>query len=353
MRQAELQSLFLQNFGRLFPQFRFRGLRRFPSHTHAPFAFALSVSFGKAEVELDLLCATLVDGHPQDVRRMMELVQRAEATPAESDAVPVLVAPFFSDDARALCREKGLGYFDLAGNAGLDAARVYVDVEGKANRHVRKRELGTPFLGKSERIVRRLLIEPGRRWNMRELAVAAEVSLGLASMVTSSLAEMGVIGKQRSGTSLYDPRALLDAWAEHYDLRRSPFRVYRAWRNVAALEADLARRRDALADSYALTLWSGAYRLLTSSEPAPHLALYWRDSTERLVAELGLNEDAGNTYVFVFRPFDDSLFWGRRETEGHLFVVHPLQLYLDLGSGDEEEVVLAQRVRDRLLSTPY
>jgi hypothetical protein len=32
-----------------------------------------------------------------------------------------------------------------------------------------------------------------------------------------------------------------------------------------------------------------------------------------------------------------------------LRVAHPLQLYLDLGSGDERELELAKRLRERLL----
>ena len=62
-----------------------------------------------------------------------------------------------------------------------------------------------------------------------------------------------------------------------------------------------------------------------------------------------MSKRKGQTPVFVFQPYDESLLWGATETRDHLSVVHPLQLYLDLCSGDKEELELAESVRSRLL----
>lgn len=348
MRQSDVQALFLKRFGELYPQLKFRGMRRFPSRTHGPYGLALRVAFGKAGIELDMLCVTLTDGYPEEVQRFLALIAAAEVRPPSTDAVPVLVAPFFSEEARVLCREAEIGYFDLAGNAGLDTPHVFLDVGERTHKNGRKKQLRSPFKGKAERVVRRLLLEPDRHWNMRELAKASAVSLGLTSMATSLLAAMKVVTKSRTGLNLYDAASLLETWAQGYDFRRSNFRIYRSAEQVIALQRHLVQQREALGDRYALTLWSGADLLLSRNDASSHLALYWLDKPESLADALRLSRTRGKTHVFVFQPYDESLLWGKQMRNG-LSVAHPLQLYLDLGSGDEEELRLAQHVRERLL----
>ena len=350
MRRAEVESQFLSSFESLYPQIGFRGIRRFPRRMREPFAFALRIALGRAAREIDLLCVILTRGHPQEVERCVARVQELTASegPPE-DAMSVLVAPYLAPDARSLCRQAAMGYFDLAGNAGLDGAGVYMDITGKSNQNVRKRQVTTPFEGKAERIVRCLLLSPKRRWRMRELAAEAGVSLGLASMVTTMLADNGVLSKSRSGLDLFDPGALLEAWSQNYDLRKSALRVYRSWSGINRLVSRLAAERTSFGSRYALTLWSGAQRLVKEDGVPPHLAIYWSGTVDPLVRALQLDRDVGRYYVFILQPYDESIFWGAEEDRAGVRIAHPVQLYLDLSAGDEEELALAQRLRERLL----
>jgi len=349
LRQAEVQSRFLESFSVLYPRITFRGVRRFPARAYGPYGFALRIAFGKTGVELDMLCAVLTDGFPQDVKRYIRRIQQARTSQPNEEAVSVLIAPYFAQEACALCREAGIGYFDLAGNAGLDTPRAFLEISGQANPYQRERQVHTPFEGKAERLVRTLLLDPNRLWTLRELVKAAGISLGLASMVTSALADMGVVAKNRGGLGLLRPGALLDAWAQSYDLRRNAFCIYRSMAGVSELETRLVGDGQALGGRPVLTLWSGAHHLLQEESDAPRLALYWQGKPESLAQTLELSSDEGKTFVFVFQPYDESLLWGITEEHGRPAVVHPLQLYLDLASGDEEELHLAQRVRKRLL----
>jgi hypothetical protein len=349
LRHAEVQSLFLQGFGTSYTQLKFRGIRRFPDRTHGPYDFALRVTFGRSGHELDLLCVTLTEGFPQDVRRAIEQIHEAEPFASEVDVAPALVVPFMAEEGQALCRGAGVGYFDLAGNAKLDTERIFLHIRGRPNEHARERQITSPFVGKSERVVRRLLLEPSQRWSMRALAQASHVSLGMASMATTALAELGVVTKSRTGLDLFDPTGLLDMWSRHYDLKRSPFRIYRSQRSLSDLMARLVSRHDQFLNRYVLTLWTGANTLLAEPERIPRLALYWMGSPDPLVRALGLNEERGATYVFIFQPYDEGVFWSRRETGQQLLVAHPLQLFLDLNSGDQAELDLARAVRERLL----
>jgi hypothetical protein len=95
-------------------------------------------------------------------------------------------------------------------------------------------------------------------------------------MATSALVETGGAAKSRGGLSLLDPGNLLNAWAEHYDLRRNPFQIWRATLSVDELETQLAALRPALGDGWALTLWSGAHCLLPDTIPSALGALLAR-----------------------------------------------------------------------------
>lgn len=351
MRQRETENLFLKKFDTLYPRIRFRGLRRFTETTYGPYHFALRAGLGKMKKEVLLLCVPIPSGYPQEVKGFIGRIEETEAPALENKALPCLIAPYFSKEGRILCQEHGIAYLDLAGNANIETKDVYFSVEGKTNEYKRKKTVRSPFEGKSERIVRRLLLEPKRHWHMRELAEAAHVSLGLASMATSSLAEEGYVTKDRSGLDLFDAGALLEAWSESYDIHRNTLRTYRTQTSVGNLATYLANQRDELTDSYALTLWSGADRLLRQNRTSLHLALYWAGAADQLVRRLQLSEDEGETYVFVFHPYDESLIWERKATEHGLFIAHPLQIYLDLASGDRDEQALAARLRSRLL--PY
>lgn len=348
MRQAEVQALFLQRFSEVYPQLLFRGLRRFPDRTYAPYSLALRIALGKNRYEVDLLCVILTEGYPEEVRHFLREISDHKPTSTYSEALITIVAPYLSEEAQALCREAGVGYLDLAGNAYLETERFYFLLAGRPNALARKREVQSPLRGRAERIVRRLFLDPSRVWSLRALAEAAQVSLGLTSMVTTALAKNGWLGKTRQGVFLLDAKGLLEAWAEVYDLRNSPFIAYRAWDDPSILERRLVTNKD-FAGRYALTLWSGAYHLLHEGDPPAHMALFWRGAPEDLAQALRLSREVGKGYVFVFQPYDESLLWGAVETPEGLMVAHPLQLYLDLGSGDERELALAQRVREALL----
>jgi len=355
VRQSEVQSRFLKNFGALYPQLTFRGLRRLAHGSLGPFTFVLRITLGRAAIPVDMLCVALTEGYPEEVRAVIRRIQKTDARPENPDnteTVPVLIAPFFSPESRAMCRAAGMGYMDLAGNAGLETSNALLELTSRANPNAREKQLRDPFAGKAERIARRLLMEPERVWTMRDLAKASGVSLGMASMVTTALANARLVTKGREGVTLADPGGLLDTWGESYDLRRSGFHIYRSWWRVEELEQRLASRATAHGRS-ALTLWSGAGHVLVEdgSSPlsVPRLAFYWQGKLEPLVEVLNLDEVKGRTYVFVFEPYDDSVLWNARPAEGNLEVVHPVQLCLDLGSGDDMELELAQRVRSTLL----
>ncbi|NLX35387.1 MAG: hypothetical protein GXY68_01720 [Chloroflexi bacterium] len=345
MRQAAVMSQFLKRFAEQHPRLAFKGMRQLRDDVMPPYQLVLRVALGQGQREVDLYIVVLGEGHPDDVRRVLGQLQPLPADDGRT-ALQVMVAPQLADDALALCSAANVGAIDLAGNALLDAPGLYYCVSGRDAASGRRRDVSAPFRGKAERVARRLLLERGRDWTMRELAAAAETSLGLASMTTTALAAQRLVAKSRQGLSAHDPTLLLDAWAEAYDLRRSPFVIYRSTLDMAQIEV---RLREQATAPYALTLWSAYRHLMGENVRERYLALFWAGPTSAAEELLHLNRRVGSAYLFLFQPYDESLLWGAQADESGVISVNPLQLYLDLGSGDEQELALAQQVRARLL----
>ena len=136
MRRSQVQSEFLTIFGQTFPRLVLRGLRQFREHTRDPFAFLLRVAIGSSQHEVDLYGVLLSDGNPRDVARMLAMVRDAAPFETDRETSVLMVAPFFSVQARQACDQAGVGYMDLSGNACLDTEHMYIHLSGRENAHV-------------------------------------------------------------------------------------------------------------------------------------------------------------------------------------------------------------------------
>jgi hypothetical protein len=95
--------------------------------------------------------------------------------------------PHLSPETRALCREQECAYLDLEGNARLALDHVFVERTVVSKPPAEKRALRSLFKPKAARILKTLLRDPPRPWQVAELATAARVSLGHVSSVRNSL----------------------------------------------------------------------------------------------------------------------------------------------------------------------
>ncbi|MHB1355840.1 MAG: hypothetical protein ACYCZF_07665 [Anaerolineae bacterium] len=352
MQQNEVINLLIARFEALYPQFVFRALRRLPppGRVGIPYDLLLRIALGQSGKELVLGCIVVEDGYHDEVVRAIQRVGRMREREKDLEPLPVLLSPFLSQDDRSLCRQNGIGHLDLVGNAGFEAPGVVVLIERDAPRPSPKsRRTISPYEGKAERVARRMLSLPRKTWNMRELAAQCGISLGMASMVTTVLLEQGIVTKTRKGVTLFDAQALLEAWEKVYQLNKSPYQVY----HTSASASQVLDRIRSLPlkepDDWALTLWSGALHLLDEAPEEARLALYWAGDVAECAERLHLGRAIGDTIILVFQPYDSSVLWQTTVLTTGVRVVNPLQLYLDLTSGDAEELGLARRVRSGFL----
>jgi hypothetical protein len=72
-----------------------------------------------------LACEVNADTRPSKVRASIKKLQDCTAHLA-GDTTPVLIAPYLSPEAQALCKESHAGFLDLEGNARLSLGEVFI-----------------------------------------------------------------------------------------------------------------------------------------------------------------------------------------------------------------------------------
>jgi hypothetical protein len=70
-----------------------------------------------------LACDVQTDGQPGHLRSALEELRKGHRA---GDATPVIIAPYLSPEAQALCKENMAGYLDLEGNARLALGEVFI-----------------------------------------------------------------------------------------------------------------------------------------------------------------------------------------------------------------------------------
>lgn len=254
-----------------------------------------------------------------------------------ADAYGVFSAPYISSQAALICREAGIGYFDLAGNCHLSFGAVFIHKEGSPNPFSEKRDLRSLYSPKAERILRVLLTSPRQSWKTQELAQAAKVSLGQVANVKKLLVDREWLKADSTGMILNNPSALLDEWAQRYDFRRNQVIEYYALTDVAESEYQFSEACKQLGFSYALTGFSAASRIAPMVR-YQRMSAYVSGEIEPLAAVLGWKTVNSGANIGLLIPYDEGVFYGAKEVGGSQ-IANLAQVYLDLqnsrGRGQE------------------
>jgi hypothetical protein len=276
-------------------------------------------------------------GYPRDVQHAIGQIadlKRLDGTVAD---LPLFAAPAISEAGREMLRRHQIGYWDASGSVYIDLpwALYLIDRPVPAGR---PRPLRDVYRGSTAQVLHALLLEPGRRWHLSELAEQAGTSVSTAHQVGAFLEVQLWMEKEGKGPQsvrvLRQPGALLDAWAETHSL--ATYEAHRFHRWTRQPHEGLPKVADALASlgvEYALTLSSGAQLV------APHVTdagqawiLVPASAMERLdevarASDLQPVDEGENVTFLLTRERSPLLF--RREMQG-LCVASDVQLYLDL-----------------------
>src|SRR5574341_1898557 len=128
----------------------------------------LLVTFRLAEEEHTLVVEVSSLGQPRQIRAAV--TRLAEVRRELPNAYPVAAAVYIGPQSARILKSNNLGFVDLSGNCYLAFDNVLIEKEGKRNVRPSTRPLRSLFAPRATRIVRMLLLEPGRAWRLEELA---------------------------------------------------------------------------------------------------------------------------------------------------------------------------------------
>lgn len=300
-------------------------------------------------------------GQPREVRAaVLQLKHYLSLLPPDKPSHGLVLAPFISEESARICAEAGVGYADFVGNARLSFDRIFIETRAAGSPPSVKREARSIFSPKATRVLRVLLQGPLRAWKVKELAAAADVSLGHVSAVRQQLLAREWATGDQEGIRIKGAagaQAILRDW-----LREDDFSHRVQVREYSTLTSDFT-----LADN--LVSFCGAHNSLSDKDPlftlnfgawlrAPHnvptvVSAYFDqfpDERELLpfLNARPVSRGAGNLRILVPNDYL-SVEIGQQHVKGHpgFTVVSDLQLVLDLHggepNGEEQAAVLRER----------
>jgi len=324
----------------------------------------------QADHGLDALGTFYLQGSDQPIRWGVEIKSRSlEPREAELQGARLaelregqgldgvlILAPYVSGAAAAILERRGIGYWDASGNCRIWSGALYIERTGFPNRFARQPSHGSPFTRAGQRLLRPLL-DPehiGRRWTLRELALAAHpaISLGQAHALAKVLENGNHLARNPEGIKVLNPERLLRAWASEAKAPRLTQRSF-----YSSLSQDAFRKRF---EEVLPNLESNCKAVLASFTAASELApfvrqhrsfFYWSGDPVSLQQALDLQTVPDGENVVGYLAPDEGVFYGWEP--GKPPVTCPVQTFIDLiragGRGEEA----AEQLFDRILKSRY
>lgn len=235
----------------------------------------------------------VADGSVGSVREAA--LQLALAVKGKSGLIPVLLAPYFTQPARHVCKELGIHYFDEYGNVDLRAPGVVLQLQGEKRPPSRQRPKEISFSPKVSQVLLTMLQNPERYWRVAELQVAANVSLGMVSRTRTLLLEYGWANVDADGIRIAEPRALLERWIAEYKQPGSEQGYFLGLR-----PRDFASRMKGLAttDVMCSSFTAADYHAPLVRQPNTYLMAH-RDAVEKVVGQLELQPVQSGANLFL------------------------------------------------------
>lgn len=298
-----------------------------------------------------LVCEVKSRVHPRQARiaalELADIIERQG-----NDATGVLVSTYLSPSSRSICKERGIGYLDLQGNARIAFNGVLVERETSDTPATERRKLKSLFRPKSARVLKVLLADPARAWRVAELVEEAGVSIGHISKLRTMLLDREIGQVNEDGLFLRDPDRLLDEWQAEYEgpegMRCEFYTTLHGERLAGTLRelmADSPERPDLVLSSFSAAEWLAPYARYGG-------IMLYADARglARLEDALALEGvPSGSNVDVVVLEGRDILDESARLDSGHI-CTSPVQTYLDLSLQGDRGKEAAEFIRAKLLN---
>jgi hypothetical protein len=300
-----------------------------------------------------LVCEVTNAGQPRHVRIALLQLRNYLAHHAQ-DATPVLIAPYLSPQAQALCRAQDVGFLDLEGNARLIFDSVFIERQVASKPATDRRELRSLFKPKSAQVLRVMLRNPLQAWRVTDLAQAAAVSLGHVSNVRVGLLDREWAQVSEDGLFLSEPQALLNEWRNAYEPPVGKRLTFYTTLHGSAFE-EAARRvlcSDREAGLAAFASYSAAHWLAPYARTGTQYFYADEAGLQQLQSALKLSVISKGENVVVTLLKDSGLLHDTEEPAPGAICTSPVQTYLDLANAGERGREAADHLRQKRLTWP-
>jgi hypothetical protein len=297
-----------------------------------------------------LLVEFKAKAQPQQARFAISQLQRF-AKKVGGEAITILVAPYLSEQARELCRDSGVCFLDLEGNAYIAFGSVFIERIVASKPPAEQRELKSLYKPKAAQVLRTLLRDPARIWRMSQLAEESDVSLGHVSNVRAALVERDWAEATEEGLALVAPNPLLDEWRDSYDPKSGDRSVYYTTLHGEAFDR---AARDALESAgkrgrAAFSSFSAAHWLAPYARISKHYFVADEACLPDLQSALKLESTARGENVVITVPRDPGVLRDLTSPAPAIVCTSALQTYLDLAHTGERGQEAAEYLRERKL----
>lgn len=297
---------------------------------------------------------TRASGEPRLIRescaRLLALITKS---PGRENLYPVVAAKYISKRSAEICKEMNVGYLDLSGNCRFAFDSIFIEREVLENKKVEKRPLRSLFSPKSSRVVRIMLEDPSRAWQVQDLSATAQISIGLASKVKQKLLDLDLAMAAPGGLKLKEPEDVLHEWSREYSYKDNETLGCYAPGGMHELESQLQNYCQLQNISYALTLFSASNRIAPFVRGISMSSAFVDATLDQVAKDLGWKPVPSGANFLLLKPLDEFILRDTRTSKdwGGM-VVSDLQLYLDLAShktrGQEAaEFLFEQKIRPR------
>lgn len=270
------------------------------------------------------------------------------------DGCYVFMAPYISKESAQSLKNGQYSYMDLSGNCYILTRRIFLYVSGQTNKFVVKRERKNYFsksAGAASAIMRTMLNEPQKQWQVITLAEKSGRAIGTVSNTKSFLRDRDWIKEDGRGFHLVNIKGMLYSWAEDYHKKDERRFEYYSLDVVSELEQKIAEWSDAHDSGAVLGGFSAAVRY-APTVPYKKIDVYVEAQYyNEFVKDLNLQPVSSGGNVIITIPHDETPCMYARKLQGSL-ITSPVQTVIDLlgnaGRGEEaaEAVILKEYPED-------
>lgn len=293
-------------------------------------------------------------GEPRQIRatvqQLLEYRQRLQYTATSTDkqneqTYGIIAVPYITEQSAQICKENNVGFIDLAGNCFIKFGQIFIERKNYPNLYKEKRIVKSIFTPKASRILRVMLSNPKREWQLQELSKESEVSLGQAYKVKERLFDLEYATENKKNIILKNPAELLSKWSDNYSFKNNMLYDCFSFGEPKEIEQNISNYCGKNNIAYALTLFSGL-DLVAPYARYNRSFVYIKEKINDVVSALELKPVDSGPNVTILCPYDNGVFYGLQTIEG-MNVTANVQLYLDLasykGRGDESAKFLLEQ----------